>query len=297
MICLTIRFRTFIVILLLGLFSQEYLSAQRHQYIFLGHTYEWHTGGAKVDHRLEELDFSDYSRIWLGGDICSEASLNYSTLQYIDSLFDIGAPGNHWSLGNHDIRNGNVEWFEELTGRETYYAYHSLGVTTMVLNTCLTPYQCEDLEKQFTMIQNVCDTLAASSHLIALMHHAVWDSLPGLPWPGSYSHTEFPFWNASCKFLPNNTFRGQIYPLLVSVKDRGIHVICVSGDMGANAKKFEAESTDGIIFLGCGLNNSYYTDPVIREQQPRDQVLIFAHEPQSRSLSWTFVTLNSLLDD
>ncbi|MCD6346220.1 MAG: hypothetical protein J7L96_02240 [Bacteroidales bacterium] len=290
--------RLFWVLLFVLLFQTlDGVCQKSFKYIFLGHTYEWYTGGSKVDPRLEELDFSSYDRIWLGGDICSEASLNFSTLEYIDSIFDISAPGNHWALGNHDTRDGNIEWIEELTGRNTFYTYYDKAITTIVMNTCLTPYQCEDLEKQFLMIKKVCDTVEYSSHLVVLMHHAIWDSIPGLPDPSAYSHTDFPFWNARCKYVENNTFRGQIYPILVAVQHRGVQVICITGDIGGNGKKFEAESPTGVVFLGCGLNNTYFTDLDERARQPRDQVLIFSHDPASRSLTWVFRDLNDLLDN
>lgn len=266
-------------------------------FLFAGHTYEWHTGGSRVDPRLEQIDLKRFDRIWLGGDVCSEASLNWSTLQYIDSLFAVSDPQNHWSPGNHDIRSGNLDWVTEITKRDTYYAYHLEGLTTLVLNTCLTPAHCRDLDNQFRLIQQVCDTITSSSHLIVLMHHAVWDKVPGLPPPSQYSHTYFPFWNPNCYSLTDNTFSALIYPLLVDVYQRGVQVICITGDMGATKKKLEVASDDGIIFLGCGLNNTYFTDPEERAAQPRDLVLIFRHDVTTRFLTWEFVELNSLLTD
>lgn len=281
--------------LLLMQWSSSEVLAQDYRYLFAGHTYEWHTGGSKVDPRLERMNLQLYDQIWLGGDVCSEASLTLSTLQYIDSIFHLSAPGNHWALGNHDIRDGNVQWITSLTGRKTFYAYHFQGVTTMVMNTNLTPAHCEDLDDQFNMIVKVCDSISTSSHFIVLMHHAIWDGVPGLPPPGTFSHTYFPFWNANCFAKEGNTFLGQIYPLLLKVRERGIQVICLTGDMGANAKKFERVSDEGIVFLGCGLNNSYFTDPEELSQQPEDLVLIFDHHPAERKLTWEFVEINRLI--
>jgi len=121
----------FALILLLVFITANGLKINLHaqttkQYLFTGHTYDWLSYGSRVDNRLIELDKSVFDRIWLGGDICSEAMLNYSTILHIDSLFEIGKPGNHYALGNHDTRNGNVDWYRELTGRETYYSYEVL---------------------------------------------------------------------------------------------------------------------------------------------------------------------------
>ncbi len=275
---------------------QPKLCAQEAKhYLFTGHTYDWHSYGSKVDKRLVELDKSRFDRIWLGGDICSEAMLNYSTIVYIDSLFDIGAPGNHYALGNHDTRNGNIDWYRELTGRETYYTYEQDGITTILMNTCIVPSDCEHLDKQFRMIENVCDTIQNSSHLILIMHHALCYNVPGIPSPNLWSHTKFPYWNANCYYRENNSFVGAIYPMLLDVLSRGIEVLCLIGDIGANGKLINLPSDDGVFFLGCGLDNSRYTDPDELAQQEKDLLLIFKHDIEKRQLTWSFQDLDSLL--
>lgn len=263
-------------------------------YLFLGHTYEWFSGGSKVDSRLEELDYSEFDRIWLGGDVCSESLLEYSTVQYIDSLFNISAPGNHWALGNHDTRNGNMEWYYEFTGRKSYYSHYQDGITTIVMNTCIVPYDCENLDKQFRMIENVCDTIKNSSWLILLMHHGIWNNIPGLPDPILYTHTYSPFWNANCFYKENNSFAGAIYPLLIKVHEKGIPVCCILGDMGATEKSFYTISHDGIHFIGSGINNSFYADPADRKIRAKDKVLVFEHILSEQSLIWRFYDLDSL---
>ena len=107
---------TYTILLYMGL-SQTCKSQDTLTYVFMGHTYQWGAGGGRVDERIENMDLAQFDRIWLGGDICSEASLDYSTLKYIDSLFDLGKPGNNWTLGYHDARNGNEEWVAEFTER------------------------------------------------------------------------------------------------------------------------------------------------------------------------------------
>lgn len=261
----------------------------------MGHTYDWQANGSRVDPRLHKLNMNNFDRIWLGGDICSETLLNYSTILYLDSLFHIHRPENHFALGNHDTRNGNLIWLTELMGRESYYAYYADGFTTIVMNTCIVPYDCENLDKQFRMILAVCDTIQQSSHLVVLMHHAIWNNVPNLPSPGNFSHSNFPFWNASCFTLENNSFAEAIYPQLVKVRKKGIEVICICGDMGANRKTFYQASLDSIHFMGCGLDNSRYTDPLELSNQPKDKVLVFEHYPDERTLSWEFQDLDSLL--
>ncbi|MBC8321172.1 MAG: metallophosphoesterase [Bacteroidetes bacterium] len=252
-------------------------------FLFVGHCYQIGSGGTRVDYRLEQLDLSVYEGVWLGGDVCSEAMLNYSTIQYIDSLVDLGNYETHWALGNHDARNGNWEWYNEFTGRDTYYAYNNYGITRIVLNTNLVPTNCEMMNDQFEMISYVCDTIQQSKYLILLMHHGLWRDVPELPPPSSYAHSDLRFWNANCDSV-NTNFVDVVYPKLVEVKQRGIEVICIMGDMGAGTKKFQMDSDDGVHFLGCGLNNN----------DSNDVVLIFHHITATQQLEYDFHNLDSL---
>lgn len=262
------------------------------KYFFEGHTYQWHTAGDKVDERLEKMDFSDYDGIWLGGDVCSEALLEYTTLEYIDSLFDLKHPNTHWAFGNHDARNGNWIWHEELTGHKTYYKSHYKGISYMVLNTCLTPYDCEQLDDQYRIITELCDTIQKSSHLIFLMHHCLWENVPEMPSPYTYAQSNLRYFSFNCE---NNgaTFLNDIYPRLIEVEKRGVNVILIMGDMGS--QRIDITNQDGITFLGTGLNRSKYKDPVERENSDRDWFIEFKHVPEKRWLDWQFHDLDSTI--
>ena len=254
------------------------------KYIFIGHCYQSEIAELRVDYRIEAMDFSEYSGIWLGGD-CSEATLEHSTLEYMDEIFDFSNPLTLWTLGNHDSRNGNWEWIREFTKRETFFANTSYGITEMVLNTNLLPNNCWLIDQQFEMIKNVCDTIENSSHLILLMHHGIWNNVPGLPaYPGLYAHSSLAYWNSNCNDV-NSNFVNSIYPMLVNVQNKGIQVICIMGDIGASSKKLDFISDDGINFLGCGL---YYNSP-------EDYVLIFKHIPAKNKLIWNYELLNDLI--
>jgi hypothetical protein len=251
-------------------------------YLFMGHIYEYNTAGDKVDHRVEQMDKTGYDGIWLGGDVCSEALLKYSTVRYIDSLFDLGDPMTFWTLGNHDVRNGNFEWLKEFTGRETYYAHYQNGITIIIMNTNLIPTNCEDMDNQFQIITNVCDTITHSSHLFLIMHHGIWRGVPNLPNPATYAQSDLIYWNSNCDSV-NSTFVNSIYPMLLDVKNRGIEVICILGDMGS--QHFNMDSEDGVHFMGCGLHNSSV-----------DEVLIFEHIVPNRTITWGFYNLDSLIN-
>jgi len=255
------------------------------QYLFVGHCYQRGSHGTKVDYRIEQLDKSVYQGIWLGGDVCSEPMLEYSTIKYIDSLFNLGSPETHWALGNHDARNGNWEWYEEFTGRKTYYAYSSHGITRVVMNTNIVPVNCEMLNEQYQIISNVCDTISAATDLILIMHHDLWRDVPGLPPPGTYAQSDLIYWNANCDSA-DTRFVETIYPKLVAVRQRGINVTCILGDMGATWKKFDMFSDDGIRFMGCGLYDN----------SPEDNVLFIEKEIESAPLTFSFHNLDSLLN-
>ena len=66
-------------------------SNMRH-YLFLGHTYQWHSPHQKIDSRLEKLNKKQFDQVWLGGDVCSESSKNHATLKYIDEIFNLSNP-------------------------------------------------------------------------------------------------------------------------------------------------------------------------------------------------------------
>lgn len=256
-------------------------------YVFLGHIYDWEFPD-KVDPRVEKMDFSQYDRIWLGGDICSEASLNYSTITYIDSIFDIGKPENHWTLGNHDTRNKNHEFIKEFTKRPTYYTYSKDGITTIVMNGNISPLDCENLDKQFHMIRNVCDTMK-SGHLIFLIHHGITSNVPGISSPSSYGHSNLRPWIANCH-QDSSSYVDAIYPMLVKLENKGVEVHHIMGDVGASAKSFHSISDDGIDYYGSGINNSKnirYNTPIIN----KDLVLVFTHIVTINKLTWKFIYL------
>ena len=281
-----------ILILILLLFSLTTNATEKDTltYLFMGHTYQWGSGGNRVDQRLENIDFSDFDGIWLGGDICSEASLNYATLKYIDDLFDLGNPNNHWTLGNHDIRNGNLEWIEEFTERPTYYASYNKGITTVVLNANLSPLDCENIDKQYNMIKAVCDSIS-HGHLIFLVHHGLYQDIPGIEDPSTYGHSNLINWMGNC-YEDSSSYLHTIYPLLIDVESRGIQVKHVMGDVGTQAKSYYGISDDGVEYFGSGINNSYNTHyglPIIEA----DLLLIFKHVVSSNQLFWEFKELNS----
>ncbi|MBN2779326.1 MAG: hypothetical protein JXR36_16970 [Bacteroidales bacterium] len=282
-------------IVLIAIILHSTLSAQirqEYKYLFSAHTY---MGENIIDSRLVELDKSVYDNIWLGGDICSETLMNPSTVEYLQEHLKIQEPHNYFCFGNHDRRNGNLDTFISFTGKNSYYADNFNNITCIVLDTNLAPDDCENLNNQYNIICNVTDTIQQSSHLILLFHWGLWGGIPGLPSPATYCHSNLIYWNSNCDST-NNNFAQIIYPKLVEVKNRGVEVICIMGDMGATYKKIDFRSDDDIIFLGCGLENIKHR---WEEDQwwtyEKDLILELDHNIDNGEITWTYRDIDSLL--
>ncbi|MBL4703337.1 MAG: hypothetical protein JKY54_02385 [Flavobacteriales bacterium] len=148
------------------------------------------------------------------------------------------------------------------------------------------------------MLKNICDTISVSKHLFVFHHAGLWLRVPGLPHPGSYSHSNLEFWGANCD-SSSAYFENTIYPMLKEVRSRGIKVYCIMGDSGAGSMKgFHKENMDSIHFFSSGLYNSKYThDSVLYDAQIPDSVLVFSHDLVNQEMTWQFQGLDSLLSE
>ena len=260
------------------------------QYLFLGHIYETNE---RIDHRIEKLDLGQYEQIWLGGDICAETTRKESTVEHINEVFDLDRPQTHWALGNHDIRNGNIEWITDRTGRPTYYTAHFDGITLMVLNTNFSHggiYNSVAVNLQYDMIREVCDTIQASSHLVVLSHNASWNGVDGIDHTSDFANANFSF--LRYKFNPAQDYAEAVYPLLVEVRKRGIEVLHIAGDYGQKAATYHYLTTDDIHLLGSGITaNTDWNQQFPTAGMP-DTILILYHNIKDRTIRWEFEELN-----
>lgn len=261
-------------------------------YVFFGHPYQGgEPDGKAVDFRLEVMDMSQFDGIWLGGDVGSEAALNYTNLNYLDSLFDLDNPMTHWALGNHDTRNGNLEWIEEFTQRPSFYSHSANGLTVVVLDGNITPLDCEKLNAQYNLIQSICDTIQ-SGNLVFLVHHGIAIGVPNVADPVTYAHNEAKNWLPHC-YHDSATYSNAIYPLLANVEQRGVEVFHIMGDTGSWYKSYHGTSTDGVDYLAAGLGNGNK----IQTGQPihaEDVAIVFKHILSTNQLTWSFVKINDL---
>ncbi|MGC9331062.1 MAG: hypothetical protein ACP5DZ_04195 [Bacteroidales bacterium] len=280
-----------IISVLLILLSGNVFPQHHEKYLFVGHTYR---DPYLIDTRLENLNTDIYKYIWLGGDICSDTFLDYQSLDYLQQHLNICGEHNYWSLGNHDARNGNIDWYIDFTGKKTYYADYFPNVSAFVFDTNLSPGDCENLDNQYRQFVNLCDTISQSSYLLLFFHWGLWYDVPGLPQPGHYCHSSQKYWNANCDSV-NNNFVNSVYPHLIDVQNKGIEVICIMGDMGATYKSIDYVSDHGIRFLGCGLYNHLTANINERYAENNDRVLVFDHNIDADILTYEYQDLDSLL--
>lgn len=277
-------------------------SGDKKQYLFIGHGYQWGKSD-KADFRLERIDYNLFDQVWLGGDICAETTAEIPTLDYIDSLFHLSEKNRHWSLGNHDSRNGHLDLIESKTHRPTFYTTTFDDICLMVWNTNFNHFQvsrpedeCPLMDSQFRMIQQVCDTISASKKLVILHHHALLnDRIAG---DTLHLGKVFNFFRDSFKVncAPEAWFETAVYPMLTKVRQKGIEVVLISGDLGQRAKRFEYRTKEGIWFLGSGVNNTCSKDnpPDYVTNFHPDSLLVLFNKPGRAGIEWKFVTLDQL---
>ncbi|MFT4762575.1 MAG: hypothetical protein ACI9XO_003594 [Paraglaciecola sp.] len=244
-------------------------------YLHLSHTRTAANPAVVLD--IENLDFTDFDMLWLGGDMAQATSMDEETMLYIDSIFDIGSTNTLWALGNHDYPN--LDRIQNFTNRPAYYSFHQNGLTFIVLDT-------QDNYSKITgdqklLFDSVMDTLENSSHLILLHHKLIWmvDQAELEPQIPAVSNGEF----GTCFYCLNaNNFQSEIYPRLLEAKQNEIEVICIGGDIGFNTNEFEFTTADSIHFLASGLSSN----------ADENQAILFQHNLETKSLTWEFQRLS-----
>jgi len=246
-------------------------------YLHISHT-RTNTNPTMLD-EVENIDFSKFDMLWLGGDLANLTSLDNESMEYTNSYFDFSSPNTLWALGNHDYTN--LELIEEYTERPAFYAYHSDGITFIVLDT--QDSLSNIVGQQLDLFNNVMDTLETSSHVVLLSHKLFWMyNNPDLQNQiDSVSNGKY----GTCFHCVNpNNFYEDIYPRLIAAKKGGIEVICIAGDVGNKSNGFSYQSDEGIIFLASGVSTL----------QEFNFALLFKHNIQERELTWEFKILSEL---
>lgn len=235
-----------------------------------------------MDAAAENIDYSVYDMLWLGGDMALSTSIDEETMMHVDSVFHLGDTNTLWALGNHDY--ADLQRIQDYTGRPAYYAYHKNNITFLVLDTQDSLSNIIGLQRELFL--HVTDTISESSHLIILHHKLIW------MYGNAYLQPQIPYisngvyGDSACfSCIHQNNFYSEIYPELLKVEEKGIEVICIAGDIGFRTNKFEYLTPEGIQYLASG----------IEAGKSYNQALLFHHNVNESTLSWEYVQLTELL--
>jgi hypothetical protein len=252
------------------------------KFIFVPHPRSDDQVNQSVYSGIAEIDFTKYDVIMLGGDITYNTSKDSATLAYCDNLFDLGNPNTLWCFGNHDVQSGHRDLIKKFTGRESYYSYSRDGVTFMVLDTELDANSFSSTfikGNQLQMVKDVCDSITDSRYLILLHHRFMWminsdyfksrltDSIA-----------------ASSRSMDTTNFYSDIYPLLQTVRNKGIQVLVFGGDKSKINVAYSPE--DGITFYAARLSTDI-PDNV-------NNVIVVSYSLPNKELTWNFVPLSEV---
>ena len=240
---------------------------------------EYYAIDEMIDTMVMKIDFSNYSVLLLGGDLAKRSSVDNDTISFLDSIFNFSSDNTLWALGNHDYNDTAL--IKIYTHKPTFYAYYKNGITYIVFDT--QKDQNQIINEQREMFDNVVDTINNSSHLIIIHHIMVWMYGNSDLEPSINDISNGVFGTCSYCLHPNN-FYDDIYPSLVEVKQKGIEVICIAGDIGMRVDKFEYTTNDNIHFLASGIRAGYSDS----------KVLIFKHNLTNKELTWDFKLLSEL---
>ena len=250
---------------------------QLKKYLHLSHTRT--NSNPKLDSLAEQLNFESYDMLWLGGDLAQLTSADDTTMKHVDSIFNLSNQSTLWSLGNHDYTD--LERIKCYTKRPPYYTVYQNGMTLVVLDT--QDSLSNIIGKQRDFLFGVLDTLEKSSHLIILHHKLIWlyDCTALEDRVSSVSNAGF----GDCFYCVNpNNFNSEVYPKLVELKQSGVEVICIGGDIGFQTKEFEYETAEGIHLLASGIHAG----------ERGNKALVFSHDLNNQELAWEFVRLEEL---
>ncbi len=252
---------------------------EKETFILMSHTYVLNAPVPTVDSLIQKIPLANYNLVFLGGDLTASSSQFLSTLYYIDSIFDVSSPGTLWAVGNHDY--DNTVNLTAVTHKPLFYAYYHNGITFLVLDTqdSLSNFVGEQLQ----LIKNVTDTIAESGSLIVLTHQLVWMMDNGVMQPTIDSISNGPAGTCFWCINPNN-FYTDVYPRLLQVKNRGIKVMCLAGDIGEFVQQFSFTNADGIPFIASGICSGCAVNYCI----------VFEYDPNTRELSYNYRLLTEL---
>lgn len=250
----------------------------KKHYLHLSHTKTENNN--IVDSQIINISYEKYDMLWLGGDLSKFTSIDDQMMATYDDLFNFASPNTLWSIGNHDYND--LSRISSFTQRPIFYTYSTNDICFLVFDTQ------DDLSsisgEQLALFNQVVDTIEQSSHLVILHHKLIWmdgettleDMIP------TTSNGE----QGSCFHCINpNNFYTAIYPRLIEVKNKGIEVLCIGGDIGFYADEFEWTTPEDIHFLASGIYSGF----------PGNKAIVFEHSLIENTLEWKFELLSNIV--
>ena len=257
--------------------EKNFPSSAFKTYLHIAHTRT--NANPNMDSLVEKINYQKYDILMLGGDLAHQTSKDDETMSHVDSIFYLSDQNTLWALGNHDY--SDLDRLKKYTKRDAFYNYHKNGITFIVLDTQDSLSNIIGDQKAF--FKNTIDTIEASSHVIILHHKLIWmnDSSELQSQIPTVSNGHF----GDCFYCINpNNFYTEIYPGLVQLKQKGIEVLCIGGDIGKSTDKFEHLTKEGIYFLASG----------IATDSTNNKALIFKHDIDNQQLEWEYQFLSEL---
>jgi hypothetical protein len=262
------------LVFIAGYFLSAYPQEDTALYLFIGHPRDDDRILQHVLKTVEKIDYSKYELILLGGDLTWNTSREWSTLEYCDSIFNLGDENTHLAIGNHDL--DNVASLLEFTKKPRFHAFSNNNITFLVLDTEIsTPDITGD---QLELIQNVADTIETSDYLVLLQHRILW--MVGVD---DLSHLMDSV-AASTRNLSNTNFYDDVYPNLQKAKHNGVEVLCLAGDRTDINIMYSPE--DSIQFLASGMKETFSDE--------NNFAILLTHNLDSGKLGYEFIALSEI---
>ena len=223
---------------------------------------------------IEKIDFSLYDMTLLGGDLTYYTSIDRTSMDYLDKLFNLKSQNTLWTMGNHDLNNRSL--IQEYTGRPSYFSYYRDGITFVVLDVEL---NASGLTKslisgaQLDWLKTISDTISKSDYMLILHGRLLW--MIG----NDDFKTRLDSVAESTKQLVTTNFYPDVFPLLQNVKAKGIPVICLGGDKSKIDNDYSPE--DSIHFLASTMAPEFTDD--------QNHVMVFTYNKTAKEMSWKYV--------
>lgn len=272
----SIHQRAFLSFITLIAFGSQVLQAQTDsiQYLFIGHPRYDDREHEYVLKTVEKLDYSKFDLLLLGGDLTWNTSELISTLEYCDTIFNLGDTNTHLAIGNHDI--DNIASLLAFTQKERYYSFSRNNITFIVLDTELTTPDISG--SQLDLIKSVTDTIKNSDYLVLIHHRILW-----MANNSDLAHLKDSVASSS-RNLSSSNFFDDVYPELQKVKNKGIQIYCIAGDRTDINIEYSIE--DSIFFIASGMVGTF--------PDSNNYAVVFTHFPQDHMLNYEFVPLSKL---